>query len=771
MTSGSKKQAYQHGLKLQLLESIIDQGRRSVSNEVRIASIAAKVHANNQEDLDLTELLALARDRWNSSTAYSWRPEIANTLAQGWQQSSSLKQKCIASAHHHFVNAGLMDRDIALFVLLKGFPQDDEVADVIANLLRERFSSFGHESVWHLLPISFRDHPSVVSALDEWVTKEDRHDPIALHYAALAGRTRTMKEKLFEALYQWVPFWATGSLLQGWGMSDPEVHDRLLERVARNDAAEVGQFIPEILNETSEARGRLLSLLRDPVSRRIDFLMRGFARLAPLEGQAEIVDAALDRLGEPTSWTMENYRGAVIVTFPDDDRVKQLARESLASQDPPLSAVAEAYASDEIFRFAIGELITPLPASLRYQIVSDLPISSESTFALEVLKGWDAERNAEVKTQASIQYHSLLLSNDVKNADAVKVLDNMLPCYGPDHEERRQAAAAGLIVLGHLLMVKGKVESVGHVGRQVNIPVTDGLRKNRVFLNLLGTHWTYVKQVLNDKLEILTQDIGPKDLWQNLSTVAAEHAALAKDILEVADTDRELRRSATFLMLISRLEPRSERLSHLCLAAIGDSSQRHDWFDSTETAAVLLAEQFHGDDRTEERLAALASPDHLRTGIVMALSLGWRNNELLQRSDVDPRDRTMDAGYLYAKYACIPASQLGAALEADLILAQQNPFHVNNVIRPVVARLRDDPEAVRDLSTMLYVSPNPSIKASFSKILALSGSFTIDRDKWSREEIARQASCTSPEVGYDLVAKMPRAVTLFSSSPLGKHHS
>jgi hypothetical protein len=756
----------------QLLATIIDHNRQSVSNELRIASIAAKVHLNNQQDTVLTELLTLARDRWNSSTAYSWRPEIANTLAQGWPQSSRLKGECIASAHPHVVNAGLMDRDIALFVLLKAFPQDDEVADVITNLLTERFSSFGHESIWHLLPVSFRDHPKVISALDEWVTKEDRHDPIALHHAALVGRTQTMKQKLFEALYQWVPFWAAGSLLQGWGMSDPEVQQKLFERVARNDAAEIGQFVPEILDDRSQARERLLSLLRDPASKRIDFLMRGFSRLLPLEGQAEIVDATLDRLGEPTSWTMENYRGSLIVTFPDDDRVEKLAIESLASQDPPLAAVAEAFASNESFRIALGELITPLPASLRYQIVSDLPILSERRFALDVLKGWDTERNAEVKAQASIQYHSLLKVDKIEGTDAVKVLDSMLPCYGPDHEERRQAAAAGLIVLKHLNLVVGKVESIGYVGRQVNIPVTDGLKRNRVFLNLLGTHWDYVKQVLAGKFDILTQNVGPGDLWQNLAIVAAEHPSLATDVLEAGETDLGLRGSASFLTLVGRMQPRSERLAELCLAAIADNRPRHDWFDSTEAAAVLLADQFRGDPRIEERLVGLGSPDHLRTGVVMALSLGWRHDQLLQELDFgSARSRTMDAAELYAKYACVPASMLSATFEADLILAQRNPFLVNNVIRPLVARLRDDPEAVGHVCNTLFTSANPNIKASFSKILAFSGSFTVDRDRWSREEIGRQESLQSPEVGYDLLAKMPRTVNLCLLESLGEASS
>jgi hypothetical protein len=131
----------------------------------------------------------------------------------------------------------------------------------------------------------------------------------------------------------------------------------------------------------------------------------------------------------------------------------------------------------------------------------------------------------------------------------------------------------------------------------------------------------------------------------------------------------------------------------------------------------------------------------------------------------------MDAAELYAKYACVPASMLSATFEGDLILAQRNPFLVNNVIRPLVARLRDDPEAVGHVCNTLFTSANPNIKASFSKILAFSGSFTVDRDRWSRDEIGRQESLQSPEVGYDLLAKMPRTVNLCLLESLGEASS
>jgi hypothetical protein len=68
----------------ELMATAIEHGRRSVSNEAKIASIAAAIHLGKQQDADLLELLSLARDRFSSAIEYSWRPEVANTLAQGW---------------------------------------------------------------------------------------------------------------------------------------------------------------------------------------------------------------------------------------------------------------------------------------------------------------------------------------------------------------------------------------------------------------------------------------------------------------------------------------------------------------------------------------------------------------------------------------------------------------------------------------------------------------------------------------------------------------
>jgi hypothetical protein len=495
--------------------------------------------------------------------------------------------------------------------------------------------------------------------------------------------------------------------------------------------------------------------------------MRGFSQLRPLEREAEIVETAIERLGEPTSLMRENYQGSVILTFPNHEPVRNLALESLTSQVPPFAAVAEAYATDPEIRTKLGEMITPLSAGLRFQIVSELARSAGRDFALDVLKDWDTEHNAEVKTQASIEFHSLLSTDEI--ATALTHLDGMLPCYGPDHEERRQAAAAGLVVLKQLDRVVGRLESIGHEGRQVNIAVSDGLRRNRVFLNLLGKNWSYVKQALGANLSVLAPRIGPDQMWKNLAVVAAEYPQLTWEVFEMAETDPELRRSANFLALVGRTEPKSERLARLCLAVIGDNSRTYDWFDSVEAAAFLLAEQFAGESKVERQLVSSGEPHFIQTGVAMALSLGWAHNEVLRDFAAETlRDPTMDAAHLYAKYAWLPCPKLAEVLESDLPWAATNSHLADNLIRPVVARLHRDPDSVRVLSDALRATGNPSVKASFARLLALGSGLIAERDAWCRAELERQNSLMSPELGYDLLAKRTRAVTTCLFESLGE---
>lgn len=751
-----------------LMHEILSRGIRSTSLEVKTATLLSKVILAQHQDRDFYDLLTLAIDRFHSGLEYSWRPEITNALVRGWAGDQRLKAVCLVSWMDHTYQSSPIDRDIALGILGKAFPQDDDVASAIAEHLKQDHAFSSSDEIWIDLRNNFRDHQLIVKALDEWASKLKDHDVLALGNAALIGRTPIMKAAVIKNLDEWHSFWAVGTLLEGWGMSDPEAAQILTDRVGRPNASEIAQYVPRILSDPEAARARLLALLVSPESHRVDLVLHGFAELKPLNNPKEIVDVALPLLSDVSKYSIGHPLGALILAFPEDERVKALALESLRSPYPPLGAIVEGYASDENFRVKVGEALTPLSVNLRFQIVSDLPVFSGRDFALEVLRDWDAEHNVEVKTQASIQYHTLLVPGTEEAETAITKLDSMLPSYGPDHDTRRQAAAAGLIVFKALHQVVGKVEKIGFEGKPVNIPTNDGSKQNRVFLNLLAAEWPYIKQSLAGDLSILSSRIGPSPLWQHLAIVAGDHPALTKEIIEVAETDVELRRSAQFITLLSRVEPRSENLVVLCLSIFEGDGNWHGWFDATEAAAVIVAGQFRGDASIEARLLSLMRPDHIALGVIMALSLGWRHNDALRRIDSRRRHGEVGSAELYTKYACIPSERLAKALEHDLIWAQHNSFQSESIIRPLVSRLNDDAQAREAISATLFSSRNPSVKASFSKLLARSGGSTPELDGWCRSELKQQSLPNNPEIGYDLFARSARAVSMCLLESLGE---
>ncbi len=76
--------------------------------------------------------------------------------------------------------------------------------------------------------------------------------------------------------------------------------------------------------------------------------------------------------------------------------------------------------------------------------------------------------------------------------------------------------------------------------------------------------------------------------------------------------------------------------------------------------------------------------------------------------------------------------------------------------------------ATKAILEILSASTNPNVKASFCKLLAISGSFTLERDSCSREDLKRQSSPKIPDIGYDILTQATRAVSLRLLKSLGE---
>ncbi len=80
-----------------------------------------------------------------------------------------------------------------------------------------------------------------------------------------------------------VPFWASGALLEGWGMGDPDVSSALEARASAEagKALRIAIDLPEMIRDKERCRQRLLDILRDPACERPDMVLMGSENLAP----------------------------------------------------------------------------------------------------------------------------------------------------------------------------------------------------------------------------------------------------------------------------------------------------------------------------------------------------------------------------------------------------------------------------------------------------------------------------------------------------------
>jgi hypothetical protein len=192
------------------------------------------------------------------------------------------------------------------------------------------------------------------------------------------------------------------------------------------------------------------------------------------------------------------------------------------------------------------------------------------------------------------------------------------------------------------------------------------------------------------------------------------------------------------------------------------------WYDSVEAASDILAGQFRGDPEIEKRIVAIASEDSVPTSVIMSLSLGWRENSLLKQLEFDHDPQDVRASELYTKYAVVSATEMPPIVEADLAWTRHNKYQVTMMTKPLLARLRFDPEAATQCFAHLKTSTNPSVKASFPKLLAATGEMTAERANWCRQELERQRSLRSPEFGYDALSRVPSSVIVCLLESLGE---
>jgi NACHT domain len=747
------------------VKPILDSIRCSLSPDFRLISILGRVALNIQTDEDCRELVRLSGI---TATSIWWREDIISAFLAGWPRSANVKRICLqALSENRYRYNDRMDLEIAEGVLIRGYPQDDDVVDCLIERgeNNERLFLVNHfYQTANQLFRNYKGHPKLSAKIDARLkSQKDDIQHVQNAVLAMAAASPTAKEYLLNTV-QRSPYaqWHAFALLEAWGMADPEV-ERVLIDLALGSAdrsSGIAHLIPQILNK-DDARIRLLELLKDPLARRVDFIMSGLQSLNKDKHDEGIVSAILAELSSRGEKFVEDAVGHVIADYGWDDRVRRIASEHAKSGKWTIRAVAAAYPNDAEFSRYVLRAASALPTELRDVIVSDPSITvSDPAFALELFGNWDTETDDAIKTEACVRYHSLKKVSGLSPEDILH-LQRELAALGPDFEGRRQAAVAGLIKSGRFDLLN--IAATDKKQERLMIGLT--FYSNVPLVRTLLQHWDQLKEQLGERFWSILKgfESDPVQLWSRFCPFISEYEGARTDALEfLSSCTKRGEVTPEILQFLTTAAGYRSLLYEYLMEAI--AINRHDREPIVGVvAAELIGQEFAGDATVKNELESklgTADPnwDSAAWGrTLIALCEGWPNSDALARVFEHLRksgSAPLNVWVWHLVCAKAPSESVMKNFEA-LLADCVNPNELWNphMVRPLIQRLRRDDKLATIFEAQIQASSSEVMKTSLPRVLAAARGVNGVLRNWAVKEIEQQVSRDEgPAIGIDYAA-------------------
>lgn len=740
------------------LKTILDYARNSISPELVLVAIKANILNNCQSQDDLNHLLNFGA-RTSFRLNYHFREDLSELLLKGWPKNQQIKSICLNSLTQRGSDENL-EYETATKVLFNGYLEEADVIEYCINEIRNKEFPFNtiHTNAWELIKEKCSSNKLIVKAVDEWLQKK-QHDDRNVAFAALIGLTDIAKEVLLEkvktsSFLHW-PAWA---LLEGWGIKDEQVSGTLNEIVygKASNASRIGHLIPAIIHDKVSAQKRIFELIQDPESVRFDFLFTGLEQVNEDLDQKIILEDLIKIYHERTGYEKRAAAICLIQNYPEDKRVKQLAKQEMLKRDGLYEVIARSYGNDESFRETVLKISFPLPGQLRQIIAKQLGEEvNHDGFSVSLLELYDYDEDTIVKTQSSISFHKLIKENQSYVLQAVDKLSETIKCYGPDHEDRRQAALCGLLTLERLDVFLNAKETIGEE-RNCSVPINTLFTKNIPFIEHILKHWNYIKGCLGDEIlnRFTKYDKNPLSFWEDISLlVTEEYPELRDEIVGFLEIRSERTIKTNLLKLLSKERPRSVLLLEYLLESLNPEKESEDGL--IYTAAKLLGEQYNNEINVLEELMTELKEYRFNEPVTIALCEGWPDSEQLIMinefvKDNKPSMKYMTYFQLISRFA---KSDKVFDIIIDRINNDKNRLYVwqkEEVNRPILRRIKEDDQLAENLIKKLSDNPSLNEKANIPRLISVSRGITSELRQWIINEINNELENISKEA-EDLV--------------------
>lgn len=743
------------------LAAILKDARLSTDGALQSVALIHRVERKEHDAKDREILMSFSQERRFAS--WYWKEERIRALIAGWPDDLEIKREAIRSiTTEQYHGEEIFDRDDAGIVLLEGFPQDDEVAEVIANLFRtkERLNlSFGLYSGSRSLIEAFAGHQTLCLAVDDWI--ERNFDRLSLEpELCLISRSARAKGYLLKADDKTgvIKPYQAHLLLKEWGMQDEEAAAALVGLANSDVAKHVAGILPDILSNKEQCRRCLLEMLRGEQEYIVRGALIGMIKLGANEADEEVVEAATSKyVGEVPSGAAFWGISDLIAHFPNHPKVREVALYQLHNRGGDLNTVAKVYGLDNEIRCNLLKLGGPLPAYLRLIIVDRLVrLGPEDDFAYSLLSLYDEDIDMNVKTAGAIGYATSVKRRGGVSSEFLDKLNKGLCAIGPDLNERRHAAFSALLELDRLDIVKSVwardgMESLGYGGvLKTNLRLAAHLirRWDRISKAFGENFWKRVGYLEDEFLMEMAAHTTNPDL---LDIIIYKPNKLKRDAQEIP--------TISSLQLCARHWRGTRRLRDLCLTLVSDSEDTDPRLGII--AAEILAEQFKNDTETFNMLDSLVTQRNTSSALVVALSAGWRDSQAWKKlSERVQLPKLLLPARFHLIAMIFPPDKFVTEVGTKMANLRDDRWgSLPSCLRAVAARFSRD-EQVRDIAfRRLEAQPTSFEKMNFPSFLLIADDQPERLRTWMHSEIKRQSEgvCLS-EVALDISTGTVRSV-------------
>jgi energy-coupling factor transporter ATP-binding protein EcfA2 len=754
------------------LAGLHDRALKSMDATLRLIGISGRAASGRADVTDRDALVELLSefpeiDFWD-------KPDARELLWKTWPHDPALIDLSLRTVRRRGPLRREFERETAMGYLIRCAPSNQAVADWVREELKQQYPfSLMHDDVWDRVVPFALTHEDIRAAVIATIKSDwGRH---SLHHfqemivALLGNDLRDFLIVTARNGQGWEINWAIRALVLGWDRSDPVVANFLDEITKWDDAklSNLASLLPKIITDAEECKARLLRFANQSEGTRFDLIAPVMAEIG--YSADDIVERLISKVGVGAPLFDPSF--SLLLCFPKNSQVRALAIRLLAGQDPPLAAIAAAFKDDLEVRNLVLAFANPLPVALRGDIADMAPSEAASRACFNsILENYDNEVDAELKISTSISYHrNMSTQPDGVPENHLETLRADLHAVGPELNERRAAAFAGMLLLGRV----GDVVAMSEYGdKPLNIRSGSSYdRESDSLMALMAERWEEISSAFGPGLPARFGDFGADEghMWDCLAPHINASEPARRDFMAFVDSTDTTLGLKSFVALARDQSSSAVLLKH-CWRVLGQQvsgqhARHSDWAVERIRLeiAYILRDQYRAQSDVLTRLQELAKRP--RRPEVVALLLSNPSDPLLDQIQWT----SLEIGQQHSDW--VTALHLAAVRSSpedfvEVVLAMINRSIHSNwdfqeiVNRAVVERLAGDAASVQLLKNQLLGAPTTSEMASLPQYLSAANVLDADIRLRCTELLRQQAEEPMAQAGYDAFDDSIRAVSL-----------